>query len=545
MAAPLNAPARNKQNATKARFEARRFSPYPKRRKNTPAEFDLCGNRLSNSLVPVSITKTYKKLCRRTENGEESKSRSKSALRAASQSLDEFFESRAEQEKLDTRKQIYRMVQLDLLRSYGVEPTWLGVGQRTPRELALANRRNKQALLTRGNYVLELGEEYAGVYIEIINIAATFSLGITNINTRGFLLACGGIQGHLGIPQFLACSVCLALEHHGKVISVRIFESGIVSITGAKSETEALIGAHLCVRYLRNHGVDCSVLNFEIVNVVSVFNLGHFVDIVKMSDDFPRTNLAKYIRASRLPGRSGLATEATFHTAIENPPMLPTIPDIDIPSVQEPSLDQLALVSLSTALGVRTKKHWSDDPRDFPYSEPEVGKNSKFAAIVVHIDKVEFASGICLKPPAISLSSAGTGVCCGAKNIEHARHAMERAVRIFRRYRTTEKFSPKRTRDAFGANIVSDVRGIMAQVAATVAWEQDQARASDPLNIGRHSDEDAEDGESECIAAMIESGAAESFMGACISDLFMCELQEEGVAGITLVHPDSPGEGDY
>lgn len=558
---------RNKQSATKARFEARRFAPYPKRKKNTPAEFDLLGNPL-NALCGTPArpgSRIFKKLSKKTWRPANLKRAAQAAkeqrrLARKQPSAEEFLAELQNREKLQPIHARYRAIQLDLLRRYGAEPTWFGIGERTPRELAIANRRQKQLLLTKGNYDLKLSPEYGDAEAEVINIAATFSLGITHIDNRHFLLARDGIRGHLDIRHFLASRVYLTLEHFGKVNAIRMFESGQVSITGAKSEAEALAAAHLFVRYLRDHGVECHMLDFEIVNVVLVFDLHHYVDIIRMSTDFPRSNLAKYIRASRLPrdapSRMAGKPFRNPETAVPAPPAAQPHPRAPAPG--EPN-EERALVSISQSLGLRTAKHWSDDPRDFSYTEPEVGKNGKFAAVVVHIDKIENASGICLKPPAISLSAQGKGVCCGASSIEHAKHAMERAIRIFRRYRTTEKFSALKIRSAFdsGSADVVDVRGMLAHVAATYALEKDEARGlfgagGDGYESGSHpgtprtasagkaplSPNDAEneeaENERECLAAMLESGAAETIMGACIGDLFMFELNEDGVAGVSL-----------
>ena len=514
---------------------------HPTLKKNTPAQFDLMGKLLNKGCTgtrhlpkmlssggaskftpsaaePLALSDTEKRDKRPTRKD-------------VQDFLREFDKSRAVAE---ARRRIQAR-QLEILRRYAPEPTWLGVGQKTPREMAIAQRRLRQTALTRNTYRLHLGPGYEYVKAEVTNIAATFNLGVEGVDNQAFLLARDGILGHLGIRQFHACSVYPLLEDYGKVVAVRLFHSGKVTIAGARSWYEALTAAHLFVRYMRNHGVDCNMLNFRIVNVVLVFDLDHFVDIVKMSSDFPRTNLARYIRPLEASG----LVESELVPLIPLPySLLPQ--SVPCERADEEPGSTLALLSSGTMDSL--SRHWSDDPRDRDFPEPEVGQNDKFAAVIVHIEKLRTSNGVYLKPPAISLNCSGKGILCGASTIEHARSSMERAARFFARYRSLEKSTPQKTRAAFGAHAadVFGVRGIVAHVAATVARERrDQSYAMNGIslesgNYPEPGDDDYGPTDSECLAELLNS---QSF-GECLDELLMCEYQEEGVADVTITRLD-------
>lgn len=541
-----------KRNPTATRFEIRRSKLYQKKGKPAPPMRDVIGNKLTNITSKVAgERRTHSSVRRSNGNPDDTvASISFEEIAARSQAAADFLiQLRNEHARMSLVTRI-RERQLAVLRREAPEPTWFGIGSRTPQELELIRKREVQSIFVDGEYAIQLGKEYAGASANIVNIAATFNLGISNIDTRGILLFENGIDGYYGTRRFPACNVYLALELYGKVLSVRMFQSGKVSITGAKSRHEALHGAHLFVYYLRRHQIHCHVIDFQIRNVVLVFNVGHRIDIDEMSATFPK--LMPSGNSSTMLDTS-VAYDTSTSSSTDDPRAM-VYPTNDRPIRQSAAApipylltgppSSSALLSFDDFLSVPTYVHWSDDPRDEGLPRPTIVRNDTFMALILRINPN--------KPPAVLVNPSGIGVLCGAPSIEEATESMRRAVRIMNKFKASakaEQHTSFEVEPQSGDTLNSyGVSSIVAQIAALGA---PRSTSDDPRTrkFGRYGlDQDENDDEEEdeiAEAARIRKEAeliadifgdkGESLLGTCLDEIVHHEVVNQGYSGLILM----------
>lgn len=530
-----------KRNPTGVRFEIRRSSPYPKKVKGSRPQRDVVGNRLVEpdaNGAPRPNNAARRQHRHFLANG--AGTLSLDAISRQSEAVAEFLvELRQRQRQASFEQEIQERL-LRLLRREGVEPTWLGVGEQTPFEQEFIRKRRVQDLLNDDDHQLELGDGYEGASANVVNIAATFSLGVVDIDTRGILLANEGIEGYFGTRRFPACNVYLMLEQYGKVLSVRMFESGKVSITGAKSRCEALHGAHLFVDYLSRHGIKCHMLDFQIRNVVLVFNVGRRIDIDQMSAEFPKL----------MPSGDGalmMDASAPYQTTDrrEARTFMPRNVDIDSMLLLEDGRsrgERGALVGyepLAPAAGGTAYERWSSDERDYGLPRPTVVRNDKFSALILRIDPE--------RPPAVLVNPSGTGVLCGASSVEAATTAIQRALRIMMRY-TYDGPAPPGQRDADGldgtvlgeAQTELGVIDMVQQFAASC----DEEAGSDGATLDETQEALRKKRlEVECMTSLIETERGVSVFGDLLNELVHFELDVKAASDARNASDDEDDDG--
>ena len=550
------ADAAKKRNPTATRFETRRNTLYPVKSKVTAPVRDVVGNVLNQSESDARASKSNTR--RVHTNARRGANASGTEKRVASISIrDVAAKSKAAADFLiRLRNEHSRMAQiaktrerqLAVLRREGPEPTWLGIGARTPFETDVIQKRYIQNLFVESEYRISLGDEYQPANANIVNIAATFHLGITDIDTRGILLFENGIEGYYGTRRFPACNVYLSLEMYGKVLSVRMFQSGKVSITGAKSRHEALHGAHLFVNYLRRHEIDCSVLDFQIRNVVLVFNAGHRIDIDEMSAAFPKLMPS---------GDSASMLDASMPYRVDRQPYLDDIDSLVYPTHKRATSNASnynnvipllltgpesfsALTSFQRA-SAAPEEPWSDDPRDAGLPCPTIVRNIEFSALILRINPD--------KPPAVLVNPSGTGVLCGAASIDAATDFIRRAIRIMNRFKASDQPKNSVFFDTETQNNASlsgfGVSSIVAQIAAFAAPGADTARTQKFSKYDFDVDNDDE-GEDEVARAIrirkeaelmadIFGDKGENLLGTCLDEIVHHEVVNQGYSGLILM----------
>ena len=511
-----------KKTPTGVRFEIRRTVPYPKKAKGQGPRRDVSGDQLVESDSGPRRNGAQRRQNRNIVPTPQGRF-ALSAIAKKSEAVARFlYDLRERQHRLGLERQLQDRL-LQLLRREGVEPTWLGVGQQTPFEKAFTRKREVQDLLNEDDHRLELGPGYDGASANIVNIAATFSLGIVDIDTKGILLESDGIEGYFGTRRFPACNVYLMLEQYGKVLSVRMFQSGKVSITGAKSQCEALHGAHLFVNYLRRHGIECFMLDFQIRNVVLVFNVGKRIDIDRMSGDFPKLMPAgdgALLMDASAP-LQGNMREARVFVPIRQP-----WERIDARMMLEGPQGSRALVRTEPPKEPR----WSPDERDNGLPRPTVVNNTKFSALILRIDPD--------RPPAVLVNPSGTGVLCGASSVEAAVVAIQRALRIMMRY-TYDGPAPNRLAANLGSLDPSGnpQLGVIDMVAQFASCD-DSVGDCEPEDVVDETEERLrrERLEAECVASLLETDRGDLLFGSCLNELVQFEVISSGFSELTVIN---------
>lgn len=183
---------------------------------------------------------------------------------------------------------------MNVLRRIGPEPLWFGYGERTPAEKELDRKRELQAAMASHVTMIDLGEE--GIENNwtnptLVNTAARFELGLSYIDTAALVANSPMFHGFYGCVKFKAANVYLALPLYGKVVNVRIFPKGSVSITGARTEEQALYAATMVTDYLNRIGIKCSMLNFEVKNYVVRFDYGSYIKIGTIKAEYSQASI--------------------------------------------------------------------------------------------------------------------------------------------------------------------------------------------------------------------------------------------------------------
>lgn len=119
----------------------------------------------------------------------------------------------------------------------------------------------------------------------IVNVAATFRLGVNKINRRA--LALSGIGACYNSERFksVTLAICLRDVPYKPTMVALIFESGRVVMTGARTKEQGLMGAHALVHLLRTKcGMrTAGVYDFRLRNLVALVDVGFQVDVPRLS----------------------------------------------------------------------------------------------------------------------------------------------------------------------------------------------------------------------------------------------------------------------
>jgi len=276
--------SQRRSESTSNRFLNRRLAPYPETPRTRYPSDDVLGNKLyvtPEQLAAVRKRTTSKRNTKRDELEETREHYSRIA---------DFVNECRRVESENNLQQYYREYIGNFLRRHGPEPLSLGFGQRTQAELRIEQLRKTQSFLNHGQYELDLGpvaRENGWANPRFVNIATTFSLGLSEIDTKLAVIRDNSVEAFYRSNRFNAFALQLSLRTFGQVLSVRSFSTGSVSLTRAQSIYHALYAAHAHVAYLNKHGIRCSMIDFKVRNLVLMFDVGHLVQLDWLQDTYP------------------------------------------------------------------------------------------------------------------------------------------------------------------------------------------------------------------------------------------------------------------
>lgn len=119
----------------------------------------------------------------------------------------------------------------------------------------------------------------------IVNVAATFSLGVRKLKRK--MIAIAGVGACYNSDRFksVTWAVVLKDEPYEPTMVALIFETGRVVMTGARTREQALLGAHALVSLLRRktYMIDAVVDDFCVRNIVALTDVGFPIDLPKLA----------------------------------------------------------------------------------------------------------------------------------------------------------------------------------------------------------------------------------------------------------------------